>query len=76
MPLKGNALFAQSGGPTAEINSSISGAIQEAMKHKDITNMYGSINGILGVLNENMIDLNKESKKNIELRRGYCNWIY
>ena len=69
MPLKGNALFAQSGGPTAVINSSISGAIQEAMKHKDITNMYGSINGVLGVLNENMIDLNKESKKNIELLR-------
>ena len=67
MALKGNALFAQSGGPTAVINSSISGAIQEAMKHKEITNMYGSINGILGVLNENMIDLNRESKKNIEL---------
>ncbi len=69
MALKGNALFAQSGGPTAVINSSISGAIQEAGKHKEITNMYGSINGILGVLNENMIDLNKESKKNIELLR-------
>ncbi|OGF47400.1 MAG: hypothetical protein A2231_03370 [Candidatus Firestonebacteria bacterium RIFOXYA2_FULL_40_8] len=69
MGLKGNALFAQSGGPTAVINSSISGAIQEAAKHKDITAMYGSINGILGVLNENMIDLNKESKRNIELLR-------
>ncbi len=67
MALKGNALFAQSGGPTAVINSSIAGAITEAQKHKDITNMYGSINGVLGVLNENFIDLNKESKKNIEL---------
>ncbi|MCX5776173.1 MAG: 6-phosphofructokinase [Candidatus Firestonebacteria bacterium] len=69
MGIKGNALFAQSGGPTAVINSSISGAIMEASKHNEITAMYGSINGILGVLNENMIDLNKESKKNIELLR-------
>ena len=67
MVLKGNAVFAQSGGPTAVINSSICGAIQEAAKHPQITGMYGSINGILGVLNENMIDLNKESKRTIEL---------
>lgn len=67
MGLKGNAIFAQSGGPTAVINSSICGAIQEAVKHNEITGMYGSINGILGVFNENIIDLNKESKKNIDL---------
>lgn len=67
MGIKGNVIFAQSGGPTAVINSSICGAIQEAWRHKEITGMYGSINGILGVLNENMIDLNKESKRNIEL---------
>ena len=69
MGVKGNAIFAQSGGPTAVINSSICGAIQEALKHEQITAMYGSINGILGVLNENMIDLNRESRRNIELLR-------
>jgi 6-phosphofructokinase len=69
MGAKGNAIFAQSGGPTAVINSSICGAIQEARKHEEITAMYGSINGILGVLGENMIDLNRESRRNIELLR-------
>ena len=69
MGAKGNAIFAQSGGPTAVINSSICGAIQEAKKHKEISAMYGSIHGILGVLNENMIDLNRESPRTIELLR-------
>jgi 6-phosphofructokinase 1 len=69
MGAKGNAIFAQSGGPTAVINSSICGAIQEAQKHSEIRAMYGSIHGILGVLNENMIDLNQESPRTIELLR-------
>ena len=69
MGAKGNAIFAQSGGPTAVINSSICGAIQEAQKHSEIGAMYGSIHGILGVLNENMIDLNRESARTIELLR-------
>ena len=69
MGVKGNAIFAQSGGPTSVINSSICGAIQEARKHEEITAMYGSINGILGVLGENMVDLNRESRRNIELLR-------
>lgn len=69
MGAKGRAVFAQSGGPTAVINSSICGAIQEAGKHREISAMYGSINGILGVLNENLIDLNRESKRTIELLR-------
>jgi 6-phosphofructokinase len=69
MGAKGNAIFAQSGGPTAVINSSICGAIQEAQKHSEISAMYGSIHGILGVLNENMIDLNRESPRTIELLR-------
>jgi len=69
MGAKGNAIFAQSGGPTAVINSSICGAIQEAQKHSEISVMYGSIHGILGVLNENMIDLNRESPRTIELLR-------
>ncbi|MCE5262176.1 MAG: 6-phosphofructokinase [Deltaproteobacteria bacterium] len=69
MGAKGNAIFAQSGGPTAVINSSICGAIQEAQMHPEIKSMYGSIHGILGVLNENMIDLNRESPATIELLR-------
>ncbi len=69
MGAAGKAIFAQSGGPTAVINSSICGAIEEARKHKEIVAMYGSIHGILGVLHENMIDLNRESPRTISLLR-------
>ena len=69
MGATGKAVFAQSGGPTAVINSSICGAIEEARKHKEIVAMYGSIHGILGVLHENMIDLNRESPRTISLLR-------
>jgi len=62
--LKGNMLIAQSGGPTTVINRSLAGAIQEAKKHKEIQGIYGSLHGIKGILDENMIDLRKESKAN------------
>jgi len=64
--MKGNCLIAQSGGPTAVINASACGAIQEAQKHQEITGIYGSENGILGILNERIFDLNKEDPKTIE----------
>lgn len=66
--MKGNVLIAQSGGPTAVINSSCYGIIQEALKHREaIGEIYGALNGILGVLNEEMIDLEKEDAATIEL---------
>ncbi len=64
--LKGNMLIAQSGGPSMVINRSLVGAIQEAKRHKEIQGIYGSLHGIKGVLDENMIDLRKESKANLE----------
>src|SRR3990167_2637994 len=67
--LKGNCIIAQSGGPTAVINSSIAGAIHECLKHKEIKGIYGAINGILGVLNENIVDLRKEKPAEIEKLR-------
>jgi len=66
--MKGNVLIAQSGGPTTEINSSCCGIIQEALKHgEEIGEIYGAVNGILGVLNEEMVDLKKEDAATIEL---------
>ncbi len=64
--LKGNCIIAQSGGPTAVINASVCGVIQEAMKHAEIEEIYGAINGILGVLHREIIDLRKESPRTIE----------
>lgn len=57
----GNAIFAQSGGPTTVINASMAGGVLEAFKHRGIKNIYGAKNGILGVLNEELFDFRKEN---------------
>src|SRR5882672_8588446 len=62
----GNLLVAQSGGPTAVINASLAGVIQEAGKHECIEEIYGSLNGILGLLNEELIDINEEKARTID----------
>ena len=64
--LIGNLLVAQSGGPTAVINASVAGVVQEAHKHSCIQNIYGGCNGILGTLNEHLIDLKAEKPEIIE----------
>ena len=64
--LVGNLLVAQSGGPTAVINASVAGVIQEAGKHGMIEEIYGGLNGIIGILNEELIDLNEEKARAIE----------
>src|SRR5262245_9802280 len=64
--LVGNLLVAQSGGPTVVINASLAGVIQEAGKHECIEEIYGAQNGILGLLNEELIDLNEEKARTIE----------
>ena len=64
--LTGNLLVAQSGGPTAVINASLAGVIQEAGRHEGIEEIYGGLNGILGILNEELIDINDEKSRTIE----------
>ncbi len=65
--LVGNLLVAQSGGPTAVINASVAGVIQEAGRHPDqIEEIYGGLNGILGILNEDLVDLQEEKRQTIE----------
>ncbi len=63
--LVGNLLVAQSGGPTAVINASVAGVIQEAGKNECIEEIYGGLNGILGILNEDLIDINEEKARTI-----------
>jgi len=64
--LVGNLLVAQSGGPTAVINASVAGVVQEALKQRCIKGTYGGLNGILGILNEQLIDLGLEPAATIE----------
>ena len=59
-----SCIIAQSGGPTAVINSSLLGVIDAAKKMK-IQHIYGALNGIDGILNERIIDLNSEDEKEL-----------
>jgi len=70
--LQGKAVVAQSGGPTAVINSSAAGVIQTCLAHRDVfTGVYGSLNGILGTLREELFDLSSEDPVQVErLRRS------
>lgn len=63
--LIGNVLVAQSGGPTAVINASLAGVIDEALNHDCIEEIYGGLNGIAGILQERLIDLAAEPQKAI-----------
>ena len=53
-----NIAVAQSGGPTAAINSSLVGVYCEAMVSEGIDKVYGFLNGIEGVLQEKYVILN------------------
>ena len=64
--LIGNLLVGQSGGPTAVINASIAGVIQEARQQACILGIYGGLNGILGILKEELIDLHREDAPVVE----------
>lgn len=52
-----NIAVAQSGGPTCAINSSLVGVFKEALKEPSIDAIFGSVNGIEGIINNHLIDL-------------------
>ncbi len=57
--MKKNCIVAQSGGPTAAINSSLAGVISGVLKSDKFNTCYGSLNGITGILNNHILDLSK-----------------
>ncbi len=59
---KRNAFYAQSGGVTAVINASACGVIETARRHPArIGKVYAGRNGILGALDEELVDTSQES---------------
>jgi len=65
-----NAFYAQSGGVTAVINSSACGLIQTARKFPDrIGTVFAGRNGIIGALQEELIDTGQESDESIAALR-------
>ena len=59
-----SCLIAQSGGPTAVINSSLLGVI-DAAKKMNMAHIYGALNGIDGILNEQIIDFKTENEQEL-----------
>ncbi|MDD6057435.1 MAG: 6-phosphofructokinase [Clostridiales bacterium] len=58
-----NCIVAQSGGPTVAINASLAGVISGVAESSVYHTVYGSLNGILGILNDELINLTELSKE-------------
>ncbi len=63
---KGNMLIAQSGGPSMVINQSLAGAVLKARTLPQVGRIFGALHGIQGILDENFINLRKETTATIE----------
>lgn len=57
--MKKNVIVAQSGGPTVAINASLAGVIDAVLKSDVYDTVYGSVNGILGVIDNHILDLSE-----------------
>lgn len=66
MKLEGKVLVAQGGGPTAVINQSLVGVVLESRKFTQISKVYGAVNGVKGIINEDFFDLTQETTHNLE----------
>lgn len=65
-----NAVVGQSGGPTAVINATLSGIVEQCRASDKIGTLYGAVNGIEGLLSDNLINLDEAlAKDDIELLR-------
>ncbi len=64
---KANAIVGQSGGPTAVINASLVGVIEEAAKHPEIQNLYGAVHAVSGIVKEDFVNLGNLSSETLEL---------
>lgn len=62
-----NAVIAQSGGPTAVINNSLRGAIDTLTASGKIDTIYGAKMGILGILNEQLVEISAQDSRQIAL---------
>ena len=64
--VQGNVVIGQSGGPTAVINQSLVGLVETALGDSQVKGVLGMLHGIKGLLDQNLIDLGRESKETLE----------
>lgn len=62
-----NIAVAQSGGPTCAINASLVGVVRQCFKTTEIDAIFGSINGIEGIINDDLVDLKTVIKTNEDM---------
>ncbi len=62
-----NIAVAQSGGPTCAINASLLGVYRQALKENNIEHIFGSINGIEGIINDDLVELNAVVRTNDDM---------
>ncbi len=80
--MKKNAIIGQFGGPTSVINSSLCGLIEEGLKSNRLRYILGMRDGIIGLLQDRIVDLGKEEPGMIRALRhtpssilGSCRYI-
>ena len=61
-----NAIYAQLGGVTSVINATASAVIEASRKSKKINKLYAGKDGIIGILNEELIDTSLENSSDIK----------
>jgi len=62
-----NIAVAQSGGPTCAINASLAGVFEAGIISKGVDKIYGSFNGIEGIIENRLADLSEYLKTNEDL---------
>ncbi len=66
MAVKGNAVIGQSGGPTAVINQSLVGVLEELQQHAEIGRIWGAKYGVRGIRSGDFAPLNHLSPDLLE----------
>ena len=61
---KKNVIVAQSGGPTVAINASLAGVIQGVLDSEQYDTIFGSVYGILGILDNHLMNLSEKVLEN------------
>lgn len=59
------AVLAQSGGPTPVLNATLLGVVEAARLHPEIAALYGARFGIVGVLEQDFIDLFRQTEETL-----------
>ncbi len=64
--VQARVLVAQGGGPTAVINQSLVGVVHAARRYPGVERIYGARHGVRGVVNEDFVDLARQTQAQLE----------